>query len=163
MEGLIDAEVTRHGTILEKLSRGWVETGWENERRRLRRDLHDGLGPQLASLAMLAEAAHNLVPINPARAQEVLEDLAKQAHTAVADVRRLVYALRPPAIDPPLPDRRGRRRPDTVGYGRTPAGGRTQRRASAGLPRLFCSPCTVLAPRSTATRPSPPSRTSSAN
>jgi signal transduction histidine kinase len=48
---------------------------------------------------MRAEAAHDLVPIDPGRAQEVLEGLAEQAQAAVADVRRLVYALRPPALD----------------------------------------------------------------
>jgi PAS domain S-box-containing protein len=71
----------------------------EEERRRLRRDLHDGLGPRLASLMMRAEAAHDLVSLDPTRAQEVLEGLAKQAQAAVAEVRRLVYALRPPALD----------------------------------------------------------------
>ena len=80
-------------------SRERLVTAREEERRRMRRDLHDGLGPQLASLTMRAEAAHDLVPIDPGRAQKVLEDLAEQAQAAVADVRRLVYALRPPAID----------------------------------------------------------------
>ncbi len=65
----------------------------------MRRDLHDGLGPQLASLTMRAEAAHDLIPVDPTRAQEVLEGIAEQAQAAVAEVRRLVYALRPPALD----------------------------------------------------------------
>ena len=80
-------------------SRERLVTAREEERQRLRRDLHDGLGPQLASLTMRAEAAHDLVPLDPTRAQEVLEGLAEQAQAAVADVRRLVYALRPPALD----------------------------------------------------------------
>jgi signal transduction histidine kinase len=71
----------------------------EEERRRLRRDLHDGLGPRLASFTMMSEAARDLVPNDPARAQEMMECLAEQAQAAVADVRRLVYALRPPALD----------------------------------------------------------------
>jgi signal transduction histidine kinase len=79
-------------------SRERLVTAREEERRRMRRDLHDGLGPQLASITMRAEAAHDLVPIDPGRAQEVLEDLAEQAQAAVADVRRLVYALHPPAL-----------------------------------------------------------------
>jgi signal transduction histidine kinase len=80
-------------------SRERLVTAREEERRRMRRDLHDGLGPQLASLTMRAEAAHDLVPIDPGRAQEMLEDLAEQAQAAVADVRRLVYALRSPELD----------------------------------------------------------------
>ncbi|CAN5775102.1 hypothetical protein BH20ACT12_BH20ACT12_18030 [soil metagenome] len=71
----------------------------EEERRRLRRDLHDGLGPQLASLTMKAEAARDLIPVDPDRAESLLGDLTEQAQDAVADVRSLVYALRPPALD----------------------------------------------------------------
>ena len=80
-------------------SRERLVTAREEERRRLRRDLHDGLGPQLASLTMMAEAARDLVPVDPARAEEVLEGIAEQTQEAVADVRRLVYALRPPTLD----------------------------------------------------------------
>jgi signal transduction histidine kinase len=71
----------------------------EEERRRLRRDLHDGLGPQLASLSMKAEAARDLLPLNPARSEALLEDITAQTQEAVTDVRRLVYGLRPPALD----------------------------------------------------------------
>lgn len=80
-------------------SRQRLVTAREEERRRLRRDLHDSLGPQLASLLMTAEAVHALVPNDPSRAQQMLEGLAEQAQAAVADVRRLVYALRPLALD----------------------------------------------------------------
>jgi signal transduction histidine kinase len=48
---------------------------------------------------MRAEAARDLVTTDPAHAQEMMEGLAEQAQAAVADVRRLVYALRPPALD----------------------------------------------------------------
>jgi signal transduction histidine kinase len=80
-------------------SRERLVTAREEERRRLRRDLHDGLGPQLASLTMKAEAARDLLPNDSARADTLLGDLIEQMQTAVADVRRLVYALRPPALD----------------------------------------------------------------
>ncbi|MDQ3375300.1 MAG: sensor histidine kinase [Actinomycetota bacterium] len=71
----------------------------EEERRRLRRDLHDGLGPQLASLSMKAEAARDLLPEGPARSDALLEDITAQTQEAVTDVRRLVYGLLPPALD----------------------------------------------------------------
>jgi signal transduction histidine kinase len=80
-------------------SRGRLITAQEEERRRLRRDLHDGLGPQLASLTMAAEAAMDLIPYDPERAEALLGKLIEQAQAAVADVRRLVYELRPPALD----------------------------------------------------------------
>jgi signal transduction histidine kinase len=71
----------------------------EEERRRLRRDLHDGLGPQLASLTMTAEAARDLIATDPERAEELLGSVMERAQDAVSDVRRLVYGLRPPALD----------------------------------------------------------------
>ena len=71
----------------------------EEERRRLRRDLHDGLGPALAGAALKFEAAENLLASDPAAARALLEDSRTEIQHAVADVRRLVYALRPPALD----------------------------------------------------------------
>jgi signal transduction histidine kinase len=80
-------------------SRERLVTLREEERRRLRRDLHDGLGPQLAALTMRAEAARELVGKSPERADEMLEQLVRVAHEAVDDVRRVVDELRPPALD----------------------------------------------------------------
>ena len=71
----------------------------EEERRRLRRDLHDGLGPALAGAALKVEAAENLLQIDAEAASRLLGDARAEIQDAVADVRRLVYALRPPALD----------------------------------------------------------------
>jgi signal transduction histidine kinase len=71
----------------------------EEERRRLRRDLHDGLGPILASVTLQAENARDLLRSDPTEADAVLADLTTQAQTAIADIRRVVYDLRPPALD----------------------------------------------------------------
>lgn len=73
-------------------------TAREEERRRLRRDLHDGLGPQLASLTLRLETARNRLGRNPL-ADRLLADLAQRTQATVAEIRRLVYALRPPALD----------------------------------------------------------------
>lgn len=80
-------------------SREQLVTAREEERRRLRRDLHDGLGPQLASLTMKTEAARDLLAVDPDRSDALLQDITAQAQEAVTDVRRLVYGLRPPALD----------------------------------------------------------------
>jgi signal transduction histidine kinase len=80
-------------------SRQRIVTAREDERRRLRRDLHDGLGPQLASQMLGLEAVAQLMPINPEKAQSLLNSLKMQAQDAILDVRRLVYDLRPPALD----------------------------------------------------------------
>jgi two-component system, NarL family, sensor kinase len=71
----------------------------EEERRRLRRDLHDGLGPTLASVVLGLDAAAGLVETDPAGARGLLAQLKSEAGGAVDDIRRLVYDLRPPALD----------------------------------------------------------------
>jgi two-component system, NarL family, sensor kinase len=71
----------------------------EEERRRLRRDLHDGLGPTLAAQTLKAGSARALLSRDPARTGELLEEIELDAQTAIADVRRLVYDLRPHALD----------------------------------------------------------------
>lgn len=80
-------------------SRQRIVTAREEERRRLRRDLHDGLGPQLASQTLGLDAIEHLMPTNPEKGYALLASLKAQAQEAVLDVRRLVYDLRPPALD----------------------------------------------------------------
>lgn len=79
-------------------SREQLVTAHEEERRRLRRDLHDGLGPRLASLTLRLETARDRLARDP-EAEALLADLAERTRQTVADVRRLVYLLRPPALD----------------------------------------------------------------
>ncbi|HEX2910973.1 MAG TPA: GAF domain-containing sensor histidine kinase [Chloroflexia bacterium] len=71
----------------------------EEELRRIRRDLHDGLGPALASLTFKIDAVRNLLQREPQTAEKLLVELKQQTRATVADIRRLVYALRPPALD----------------------------------------------------------------
>jgi signal transduction histidine kinase len=85
-------------TIDLQHSRERLVSAREEERRRLRRDLHDGLGPQLASLTLKLETARNRLTQDPL-ADALLSDLAARTQATVADIRRLVYALRPPALD----------------------------------------------------------------
>jgi signal transduction histidine kinase len=80
-------------------SRERLITAREEERRRLRRDLHDGLGPQLASLTLTLAAAHELLRHDVDAADRLLQELAIHSQAAIADIRRLVYDLRPPALD----------------------------------------------------------------
>ena len=82
-----------------QVSRQRIVTAREEERRRLRRDLHDGLGPTLATLTLQAEAAHDLVTANPDKSQSLLNEIIAGLQAALADIRRVVYALRPPALD----------------------------------------------------------------
>jgi signal transduction histidine kinase len=71
----------------------------EEERRRLRRDLHDDLAPSLAALALTASTAADLIEYDPVAAREMVKDLTAAIRASVADIRRLVYDLRPPTLD----------------------------------------------------------------
>jgi signal transduction histidine kinase len=70
----------------------------EEERRRLRRDLHDGLGSTLAALGLQVGAVRALLPTDPAADAQALE-LRAGIRVAIADIRRLAYELWPPALD----------------------------------------------------------------
>lgn len=80
-------------------SRERLVSSREEERRRLRRDLHDGLGPTLSGVAQRIDLAATLVPRDPERSVTMLHDLQAQVRAAIADIRRLVDNLRPPALD----------------------------------------------------------------
>jgi signal transduction histidine kinase len=71
----------------------------EEERRRLRRDLHDGIGPALAGLTLKTETARALLPPGTDGASRQLHGLSEEIRRTVVDVRRLVEGLRPPALD----------------------------------------------------------------
>ena len=71
----------------------------EEERRRIRRDLHDGLGPTLASLRMQLSAVRRLLRDNPDEAERLIDELQTDVSSATSDIRRLVYELRPPLLD----------------------------------------------------------------
>ena len=90
-------ELEQANTELQRSREGLVSAR-EEERRRLRRDLHDGVGPQLAALMLELETASELVSDNP-EASVLVARLSERAREIVSDVRRSVHALRPPALD----------------------------------------------------------------
>ncbi len=90
-------ELEEANTELQRSREGLVSAR-EEERRRLRRDLHDGVGPQLAALMLELETASELVSDNP-EASTLMGKLSKRAREIVSDVRHSVHALRPPALD----------------------------------------------------------------
>jgi signal transduction histidine kinase len=72
------------------------------ERNRVARDIHDGLGHSLTVVQMQVKAARAVLPTDSAKADAVLAKAQHQAETALADVRRSVHALRDPRQTPPL-------------------------------------------------------------
>lgn len=82
-----------------KLARERLVTTREEERRRLRRDLHDGLGPALAAITMEIQAARALLAVDRADAEVVLQSAEEWARDAIGEIRRVVQGLRPPVLD----------------------------------------------------------------
>ncbi len=94
----VAAQAVRLTTDLQR-SRERLVTTREEERRRLRRDLHDGLGATLAALHLQAGAIRLLMQQDLPAADAELVELQTEIRSAIADIRRLVYALRPPTLD----------------------------------------------------------------
>jgi two-component system, NarL family, sensor kinase len=95
------AQTLRARALAEDLleSRGQTIAAVEEERRRLRRDLHDGLGPRLSGVAFTSDAARNLIRTDPDAAEALVTQLRADTVTAIEEIRQLVYAMRPPALD----------------------------------------------------------------
>jgi signal transduction histidine kinase len=94
--------MTLHGVRLGEAlqaSREHLVLAREEERRRIRRDLHDGLGPTLAGLRLHLGALRRSVHRSPAAAEQLIDELQTNLQTATADIRRIVYELRPPMLD----------------------------------------------------------------
>ncbi|MBY8871864.1 hypothetical protein K7640_08430 [Micromonospora sp. PLK6-60] len=83
---------------LQRALEGTV-TVLEEERRRLRREIHDGLGPTLASAAMRLELGRSLIGTDPAAAERILADLAEIHRAVLGDIRQLIDGLRPTVLD----------------------------------------------------------------
>src|SRR5699024_5577116 len=64
-------------------------------RQRLARDLHESVSQQLFALSMMAEAAVKQLDKKPELAKTQMEDVAKAAHHAQAEMRALLLHLRP--------------------------------------------------------------------
>lgn len=96
------AAVAAHTVLLAhevQRAREEIVIAREEERRQLRRDLHDDIGPALAALALQAEAALTLSADDPGAAAAMIARLAPRLNATVGDVRALVHELRPPNLD----------------------------------------------------------------
>jgi signal transduction histidine kinase len=81
-------------------SRERIGAAREQERRSIRRTLHDDVGPLMAAVSLQAETARRLVRSGEtAAADGRLDQISHQASQAAESIRRLSYELRPPALD----------------------------------------------------------------
>jgi signal transduction histidine kinase len=93
------------------------ELATTQERNRLARDIHDGLGHHLTVVQMQVQAARAVLSSDPGKADTVLAKAQRQASEALAEVRRSVAALREPRATPPLPDALKQLAEDTTAAG----------------------------------------------
>jgi signal transduction histidine kinase len=82
-----------------KRSRRRIVSAREEERRRLRRDLHDGLGASLAALHLQTGVLRRLIRKDQDAAEEIVGEFRGELREAIDEIRRVVYELRPPALD----------------------------------------------------------------
>ncbi|MGI5486401.1 sensor histidine kinase [Microtetraspora malaysiensis] len=87
-----------HRQMALQHSRRLLVTAREEERRRISRDLHDGLGPVLAGIGFSVDAAGNALRDDPDRASSLLAHIREQVGEAGTSVRHLVRGLRPPEL-----------------------------------------------------------------
>jgi signal transduction histidine kinase len=80
-------------------SRGRIVAAREEERRRLRRDLHDGLGPTLAAIGLKLDLARERAESDSAALAPLLDEIRTDVRSVISDVRRLARELRPPTLD----------------------------------------------------------------
>ena len=71
----------------------------EEERQRIARELHDGVGPALASLNLRLRTTVKLLERDGHPAAEEIEELAELVQVSIQDIRRLIHDLRPAALD----------------------------------------------------------------
>ena len=71
----------------------------EEERRRLRRDLHDVLGPALAGVGLGLDAARSRALRDPAAADALIAEVQEEVRACVGSIRKIIEGLRPPVLD----------------------------------------------------------------
>ena len=87
----------RAQALQERIAR--VTLAQEEERRRISRELHDGLGPSLAAVGNQIRACQAMVHADPDRARRELDEVASNLKSNVQGVRELIHGLRPLALD----------------------------------------------------------------
>lgn len=80
-------------------SRQKIVDAREDERRRLRRDLHDGMAPTLAGAALKLDFASQSVRSDPEATKAAIDEARQAIRGTIQDIRRLSRELRPPALD----------------------------------------------------------------
>jgi PAS domain S-box-containing protein len=85
--------------ITAEKNRRSEEEAIAEERRRMAREIHDGLAQNLASLRLRARLWHNVIDEHPERMHDEVEAMRDFLSEQIREVRRSIFALRPVALD----------------------------------------------------------------
>ena len=103
VEGRPGSELRRTILAIEDItaekSRRSEEEAIAEERRRIAREIHDGLAQDLAGLRFEVGLWHKLVDEDPSRMHAELDSLRKLLDNNIREVRRSIFALRPVALE----------------------------------------------------------------
>ena len=95
----------QEATLAEERSRALQERiaevtlAQEEERRRISRELHDGLGPSLAAIGNRVRACRSIVRTDSEQAERELGEIADGLTGCIREIRALIHDLRPLALD----------------------------------------------------------------
>ena len=99
------ADLQRSRAVLQRSrerleqARARLVTAREEERRRLRRDLHDEIASTLAGMTLQLDGARTVLTSDPTTAQAILGRLAEETQACITEIRRMIDNLRPAALD----------------------------------------------------------------
>ena len=71
----------------------------EEERRRVARDIHDGPAQAIANIVFRAEVCERLIDTDTQRAKSELKALREHIRNTLAEIRKIIFDLRPMALD----------------------------------------------------------------
>jgi len=71
----------------------------EEERRRVAREIHDGPAQTLANIVLRLEIAEKLLEFDPTKVKAEIIDLKNLVRSNLQDIRRIIFDLRPMALD----------------------------------------------------------------
>lgn len=93
--GVTDADIMRRQLAQTATQRDGAVRIVETDRRRIERDLHDGVQPQLVNVGMMLSMAQSKLDTDPAAARELLAEAHAGTQSAIQDLRRLGRGIHP--------------------------------------------------------------------
>lgn len=97
LTGLVVYGLSRLTRLIDQLHQARADLARmavSNEQLRFARDLHDLLGYSLSAITLKNELIHRLIPANPFRAREEVDEVLVISRQALADVRRVAHGYR---------------------------------------------------------------------